>query len=394
MAEVERARSPRLVVQDAVWDSSGSADVKAVVQALLRFANDDLRTFTAIPKLARIAGINEKTARARLAALVAAGGLVRRDRVVGGVMQSPEWEIVVTSIVAAVEQLAIQPGDGRATRFHSRGVVPAVVPPTTDGTGGGTCCGTRVVPAVVPGVVPAVVPDPGILIRGSDPGILTRGEYAPAEAAAPTPEKQIQQTGEAQQQVPLLPTPTAMPIRSTVPETTAAPETDGAAAPTAPRWIQKLRSPYPRPAVLQMVLACVEELRQAPVNADRCATDAAQVLGLWRELGHPDPDSFARELRLVIEAARSCPDAVFARDIRAEGWEGGTDRHRAMDTICRRAKWAQRLEVALAWEAGGKRSGEATAKRNGHNGHHGAVRSKSEMDDIIARYLESDTQVQ
>lgn len=89
-------------------------------------------------------------------------------------------------------------------------------------------------------------------------------------------------------------------------------------------------------------------------SPDSCGTASKAVLGLWKAVGYPDLESFGRDLKLVAEAARDCPDRVFARDIRAEGWPDGTDRHRDLGTICRQDRWDVRLVTARAWDAAGR----------------------------------------
>lgn len=96
-----------------------------------------------------------------------------------------------------------------------------------------------------------------------------------------------------------------------------------------------------------------------PVMPDRCATSAEAVLRLWRADGRRDPAAFGRDLVLVARAARWCPDPLFAREIRGEGW--GTDRSRMVANICRQkpsgdsggATWDERLAAAREWEGRG-----------------------------------------
>jgi hypothetical protein len=121
-----------------------------------------------------------------------------------------------------------------------------------------------------------------------------------------------------------------------------------------------------------VVVRCLREIRQAPVNPEKCATAAAQVIGLWSAVGHPDVDEFADELVLVARAAQMSREPLFARDIRAENWPEGVDRTHNVDTICRRDKWDSRLQAAKRWAeasgrigagGGGAAGGVALAKR-------------------------------
>lgn len=112
------------------------------------------------------------------------------------------------------------------------------------------------------------------------------------------------------------------------------------------------------------MLECIAELRAeggAPlvVNPARCATDAREVLGLWRAIGQPPPADLASDLCAVIRWARSAPDRLAARDIRAEGWPDGTDRSRSMATLCRRDRWGERVTAAHRWARESAKKGPA-----------------------------------
>lgn len=133
-------------------------------------------------------------------------------------------------------------------------------------------------------------------------------------------------------------------------------------APPLPSWVPKDTRPYARADVAEMVLTVIAEVRRpadldpdaptSPVATDvRCKGDAKTILALWSYLEHPPIAEFARDLIAVVRAARpgGCPARIFARDIRAEGWEGGEDRHRSLPTLCRRESWERRLEVARDW---------------------------------------------
>lgn len=102
-----------------------------------------------------------------------------------------------------------------------------------------------------------------------------------------------------------------------------------------------------------MVVRSIETVVQRTVNPDRCATDAPKVLALWRRLGRPPPAEFEADVAMVAHAARECPDRLFARDIRAEGWAEGRDRSRAVPTLLSQERWTERLDAARAWEAAG-----------------------------------------
>lgn len=133
-------------------------------------------------------------------------------------------------------------------------------------------------------------------------------------------------------------------------------------APPLPSWVPKDTKPYARADVAEMVLAIVAEHRRPadmdpdaptpPVAADvRCKGDAKTVLALWSYLERPPLGAFAADVIAVIRAARpgGCPHRKFARDIRAENWPEGTDRHRDLESVLRHARWADRLEMAREW---------------------------------------------
>lgn len=101
--------------------------------------------------------------------------------------------------------------------------------------------------------------------------------------------------------------------------------------------------------MVEAVLACIGEVRQRPINPARTGTDAKTILALWRALGKPEAQNLRDDLLTVIRWARESSDKLAARDIRAEGWEGGTDRHGDLSTLCRQDKWSARVEAARAW---------------------------------------------
>ena len=112
----------------------------------------------------------------------------------------------------------------------------------------------------------------------------------------------------------------------------------------------------PAADVEAMVVAALSAVRGKLVHRDRCATDAKEVLGLWKALGRPLPRELAEDLALVAAWAQQSPDRAAARDLRAEGWPEGQDRSRSVATLCRRDRWGDRLAAAQAWDAKGRRS--------------------------------------
>lgn len=132
--------------------------------------------------------------------------------------------------------------------------------------------------------------------------------------------------------------------------------TDPDTMPTLP-WLPRAardRGGHASERTARMVLTVIEALRGQPVNPMRCGTDAKTLLGIWKAEGYPDPLDFGQDVILVIEWARDAKDPAAARDIRAEGWADGSDRHRDLSTLTRREKWADRLDRARRWDAAGR----------------------------------------
>jgi len=99
----------------------------------------------------------------------------------------------------------------------------------------------------------------------------------------------------------------------------------------------------------EAVLVCIAEVKQRPVNPARTGTDAKTIVALWRREGKPDPLTFRADLLAVIRWARESADKLAARDIRAEGWADGVDRHDDLSTLTRQDKWSVRLDAAKRW---------------------------------------------
>jgi hypothetical protein len=106
--------------------------------------------------------------------------------------------------------------------------------------------------------------------------------------------------------------------------------------------------------VTAAVVSVAEALKGKTVNPARCKGVAKQVLGLWVWLERPDFHPFVAEVCLVADAFHRCPDGLFARDVRAEGWATGIDRRRHEKTLCVRSSWFARLETAEEWDAAGR----------------------------------------
>ena len=149
-------------------------------------------------------------------------------------------------------------------------------------------------------------------------------------------------------------------------------------APSVPDWLSKwlrsdvagrlIRSSVSSPWDVYRALGLsLEGLRGKPGNVVQSA--ARPVLRLWREILEQTDQPIDAELRLLVEpcevlgdAARFCPDPIFARDIRGEGWDKGRNRSQNVAAVCRLAPkegssgatWQERLEVARVWRDAGR----------------------------------------
>lgn len=155
---------------------------------------------------------------------------------------------------------------------------------------------------------------------------------------------------------PKAPVPGAVRVEPEPPPATRTATASVPVEPGVPRWTPPARecNGHPRSAVAAAMLACIEAVRQGPVTPDNTATDAKAVLGLWRALGRPEPALFADDFRLVATWAQESPDPAAARNLRAEGWEGGVYRARSVATMTRQAAWGDRLDAARAWDGQGR----------------------------------------
>jgi hypothetical protein len=142
-----------------------------------------------------------------------------------------------------------------------------------------------------------------------------------------------------------------------------------------PRWFRvwlsrdgrELRGRVKAPEALAAVARCVSAIRPREVEADRLVESAARpVLRLWRELlveGEAESlDALVDVVEVLADACRNCPDPLFARDVRGEGWENARDRSQNVAAVCRLsppptsqgATWQERLAAARDWNRRGR----------------------------------------
>lgn len=142
-------------------------------------------------------------------------------------------------------------------------------------------------------------------------------------------------------------------------------------------WLRKHRSRLGLADDLELVggLSAVLEAVTGRIRAPT-KTPSGPVLRLWSAmLDEPDAVGDALGVSLALDladlvrlsvllanAGRDCPASIFARDLRAEGWPDGTDRHRIPAAVCRLtppprssgADYLRRLEVAHRWHEAGR----------------------------------------
>jgi hypothetical protein len=141
------------------------------------------------------------------------------------------------------------------------------------------------------------------------------------------------------------------------------PHTQCADAHGAPSWSKGVKGAKPA-QVVEGVTAIVSAIRGQPTVPAK--TTAAPVLALYRAAEVPWP-AFVADALLVADAVHRCPERLFARDLRAEGWEDGTDRRRDVAAVLRHARWQARLDAARAWDIKGRpTTGGKIDRRNLH----------------------------
>ncbi len=142
-------------------------------------------------------------------------------------------------------------------------------------------------------------------------------------------------------------------------------------------WLKTDGRAVGRPAieVLGALGRTLEAIRGKPGNVVESA--GRSILRLWREmlaegisLGD-NLEGLVEPVALMGAACRLCPDPIFARDVRGEGWENGRDRSRNIAAICRLAPpssssgatWQERLEAARRWDTIGRPTAAASTAK-------------------------------
>ncbi len=160
------------------------------------------------------------------------------------------------------------------------------------------------------------------------------------------------------------------------------PKITGPTEPPVPAWARKRFAGQPAAEKVALIAAVIRELRQREPQPRELKSDtnARSLEGVWKAVGRPPLDAFQAEVVLVAKAFRESPEPIFARDVRAEGWKGGTNRSRSLKTLCVLESWSDRLDTAQRWEAGGAMA----ARRKGE--HRPAVRNvpSRPVDDPVA----------
>jgi hypothetical protein len=128
-----------------------------------------------------------------------------------------------------------------------------------------------------------------------------------------------------------------------------------------PAWAAKLKPPegVTRREVAAIVVEAIEVAHQETKDPLRCGTNSEPILSLLRKLGWPPLVEWIRDWGDVCEAARECPEPLFAHDIRGVGWTNGSgvDRSKAVATLAVHQRWDDRLTAARDWIRRGRPRG-------------------------------------
>lgn len=156
-----------------------------------------------------------------------------------------------------------------------------------------------------------------------------------------------------------------------------------------PKWLstwlrsdgRTLLDATPR-AALGALASCVNRIRPTDVEAANVVESAARpVLRLWRELVESGEartlEALVDVVALLADACRLCPDELFARDVRGEGWDSGRNRSANVAAVCRLsppsssqgATWQERLEAARAWNKAGRPAVASRSTSTGGDGY-------------------------
>jgi hypothetical protein len=143
----------------------------------------------------------------------------------------------------------------------------------------------------------------------------------------------------------------------------SSPKNTSAEALGAPSWLSKRKAGRAgRGKLFKALLGVLQAVKGVPPNPKRCKSEGQLLLSHWvdtRDGYDHDPEAWAQDLKLVAKWAQESPDPGAAREIRAEGWDGGTNRSRSVANISRRTPpprssgltWEERLQAARAWES-------------------------------------------
>lgn len=115
-----------------------------------------------------------------------------------------------------------------------------------------------------------------------------------------------------------------------------------------PEWAAKAAkgTSYAPAQITAAVCKIIETITGDAPDPRRSKTNARIVISLWRSLGKPALGQFVAEACTVARAAHHSPHPLFARDIRAIGWDGGVDRSHSVETVLRQKRWEERLRAA------------------------------------------------
>lgn len=166
-----------------------------------------------------------------------------------------------------------------------------------------------------------------------------------------------------------------------------APESDE--HPKLPSWLQSARlGSVDKHELHSGILDCLEAIKgERPTK--RYSTDGKALLAFWKSVKDDygtDLRSWVEDVWLVAMWAQQSPDKLAAYDIRAEGWDGGTDRSRNVGTILRREKWGDRLSAAIRWRDSGTPQGGTPRGPESISGARSTMDPSAEVKALVSRY--------
>lgn len=123
-----------------------------------------------------------------------------------------------------------------------------------------------------------------------------------------------------------------------------------------PGWLKSANLGKVDKGALHSAMLDILEAVKGERPTKRYSTAGKALLAFWRSVSddYDDPSEWAEDVCLVVDWAQKSPDKQAATDIRAENWEGGTNRAQDLGTLLRRERWSDRLDMAKRWRDSGR----------------------------------------